>query len=141
MNQFVEVEDYKVVIGDLAFKVVTQTDVQNRLNAEQEAIEEISGYLRPKYDCNAIFSTVGQERNRQILMYVCDIALYHMAASASGRMGVEVRKERYDRAIKWLESVQNGKVVPDLPLVSLNDGEDGGMPLLCGSETKINNVW
>lgn len=141
MYQFVEAEDYKVVIGDLAFKVITQTDPQNRANAESEAIEEMSGYLRPKYDCQAIFSATGSARNPQILMYVCDIALYHMAASTSGRMGAEVRKERYDRAIKWLESVQNGKVVPDLPLVSMNDGEDGGMPLLCGSETKINNVW
>ena len=141
MNAFVEVEDYKVVIGDLALKVVTQTDVQNRLNAEEEAIEEISGYLRPKYDCSAIFSAVGKERNRQILMYLCDIALYHMAASASGRMGAEVRKERYDRAIKWLESVQNGKIVPDLPLATGTDGSDSGMPLLCGSETKIDNVW
>lgn len=141
MYQFVDAEDYKVVIGDLALKVITQTDPQNRANAESEAIEEMSGYLRPKYDCKAIFSATGWARNPQILMYVCDIALYHMAASASGRMGAEVRKERYDRAIKWLESVQNGKVVPDLPLVSVNDGEDGGMPLLCGSETKINNVW
>lgn len=141
MDAFVDVEDYKVVIGDLALKVVTQTDVQNRLNAEEEAIEEISGYLRPKYDCNAIFSAVGKERNRQILMYVCDIALYHMAASASGRMGAEVRKERYDRTIKWLESVQNGKIVPDLPLATGTTDTDCGMPLLCGSETKIDNVW
>ncbi len=141
MYQFVEAEDYKVVIGDLALKVTTQTDPQNRANAEREAIEEISGYLRHKYDCNAIFSASGTARNPQILMYVCDIALYHMAASASGRMGAEVRKERYDRAIKWLESVQNGKIVPDLPLVSSDDGDGEGMPLLCGSETKINNVW
>ena len=53
---FITEEDYKVVIGDAALKVISQTDEVNRNNAEAEAQEEISGYLRPRYDCNAIFS-------------------------------------------------------------------------------------
>ena len=44
---FITEEDYKVVIGDAALKVITQTDEANRANAEAEAIEEMSGYLRP----------------------------------------------------------------------------------------------
>ena len=75
---FITEEDYKVVIGDAALKVITQTDEANRTNAEAEAIEEMSGYLRPKYDCAAAFATEGEQRNRQLVMYACDIALYHM---------------------------------------------------------------
>ena len=45
---FVTDEDYKVVIGDQALKVVSQVSQENRANAETEAVEEISGYLRPK---------------------------------------------------------------------------------------------
>ena len=50
---FITEDDYKVVIGDTAMKVVSQASAENRANAEREAQEEISGYLRPKYDCNA----------------------------------------------------------------------------------------
>lgn len=97
---FIQEIDYKVVIGESAFKVVSQADQENRVNAELEAVEEISGYLRPKYDCRAIFETEGSDRNRQVLMYACDIALYHMTASLPNRMGMDIRKERYERAIE-----------------------------------------
>ena len=60
----------------------------------------------PKYDCAALFAAEGDERNRLVVMYCCDIALYHMAASLPQKMGMEIRKERYERAVKWLEGVQ-----------------------------------
>ena len=47
---FITDEDYKVVIGEGALRIVTQVSAENRANAETEAIEEIAGYLRPKYD-------------------------------------------------------------------------------------------
>jgi len=70
---FIEETDYQVVIGETAFKVVAQASPEIRANAGMEAIEEISGYLRPKFDCARIFSARGAERNRQLLMYACDI--------------------------------------------------------------------
>ena len=109
---FITDEDYKVVIGEQALKVVSQVSQENRANAETEAQEEIASYLRPKYDTDAVFSAEGQQRNKLIVMYTCDIALYHMAASTPSKMGMEIRKERYERAIKWLEGVQAGKIVP-----------------------------
>ncbi|MBO6248657.1 MAG: hypothetical protein J6N54_07600, partial [Bacteroidales bacterium] len=78
---FIQENDYNVVIGETAFRVVSQADPGTRVIAELEAEEEISGYLRPKYDCKAIFEAEGSDRNRLILMYACDIALYHMASS------------------------------------------------------------
>ena len=75
---FITEEDYRVVIGETALKVVSQTSEENRNNAEAEAQEEIAGYLRPKFDCRAIFAAEGTQRNRQIVMYACDIALYHI---------------------------------------------------------------
>ena len=115
--------------------------VPNRANAETEAVEEISGYLRPKYDTSAIFSAVGTERNRLVVMYTCDIALYHMAASAPQKMGMEIRKERYERAIKWLEGVQAGKIVPDLPLAIDEDGNPVGFPMVYGCQKKLRHNW
>lgn len=138
---FITDEDYKVVIGDQALKVVSQVSEANRINAETEAIEEISSYLRPKYDTDSIFQAEDDDRNRLIVMYTCDIALYHMAASMPQKMGIEIRKERYERAVKWLEGVQSGKIVPDLPLATGDDGEPVAMPFIYGSQTKLRHNW
>lgn len=144
---FITDQDYKVVIGDQALKVISQVSQQNRNNAETEAIEEISGYLRPKYDVEAIFS-VGdgsaaamEGRNRLIVMYTCDIAIYHMAASLPQKMGIEIRRERYERAVKWLEGVQAGKIVPDLPLAIDEDGNPVGFPMVYGCQKKLRHNW
>lgn len=138
---FLTEEDYKVVIGDTALKVVSQVSEDNKINAEKEAQEEVSGYLRPKYDCQAIFSATGEQRNRLIVMYTCDIALYHLVASMPQKMGTEIRKERYERAIKWLEGVQAGKIVPELPLVTDEDGTPLNGSFIHGSQSKLHHNW
>lgn len=138
---FITDEDYKVVIGDQALKVVSQVSQENRANAETEAMEEITGYLRPKYNTKAVFSAAGTDRNRLVVMYTCDIALYHMAASTPQKMGMEIRKERYERAVKWLEGVQAGKIVPDLPLAMDEYGEPIGMPMVYGCQKKLKHNW
>ena len=138
---FIQEIDYKVVIGETALKVVTQADQETRGNAELEAVEEISGYLRPKYDCTAIFEAEGANRNRQILMYACDIALYHMAASLPNKMGMDIRKERYERAIEWLKQVQAGIVIPDLPEATTDSGESAAPSIRYGSKPCVDNSY
>lgn len=141
VNMFITEEDYKVVIGDTALKVISQTSEENRANAETEAREEISGYLCPKYDCTAVFAAEGSKRNRLIVMYTCDIALYHMSASQPQKMGSEVREERYKRAIQWLEGVQAGKIIPDLPLTVDEDGNNTGTSFLYASQQQLRHNW
>lgn len=139
---FVKTEDYKVVIGEPALAVLTRIDPATLSNAEAEAREEISSYLRPKYDCSAIFAAEGAARNPLIVMYTVDIALYHLSASTQQRMGAEVRKERYERATKWLEGVARGMILPDLPLAG-GSGTDGSSPssFSYGCQKKQTNNW
>lgn len=134
-------EDYRVVIGENALKVVSQASQQIRDNAELEAYEEIAGYLRPKYDTQAAFA--GEKQNRLVVMYAADIALYHMTAAMPQKMGSEIRKERYERAIKWLEGVQSGKIIPDLPLATDSDGDGtpSGDLLIFGSQQQLHHNW
>lgn len=136
---FVTEEDYKVVIGEAGLKLYSQTDPENRERAEAEAIEEIAGYLRHKYDCNAIFTSTADRRNKLLVMYTCDIALYHMSASASARMGAEIRKERYERAITWLQDLHAGKITADLPLLAGDDGKPLGVSW--GSHKKLDFIF
>lgn len=138
---FITNEDYKVVIGENALKTISQVSENTRRQAEDEAIEEIASYLRPKYDTVTIFTATGNERNSYIVMIACDIALYHLSASLPQKMGSEVRKERYERAIKWLEGVQAGKIVPDLPLATDNETGDTLDGFSFHSEPKLTNNW
>ena len=137
---FIDNEDYRVVIGEAALKVISQSSPENIANAEAEAMEEIAGYLRPVYDTDAVFSASADDRNRLIVMYTADIVLYHLTASQPQKMGSEVRKERYDRAIKWLEGVQAGKIIPDLPLKVSEDGSSG-FGTSFHSSPKLRHDW
>lgn len=139
---FVTDEDYRVVIGEAALKVVSQTSADIRANAEREAMEEIAGYLRPVYDTEATFKAEGDNRNRLIVMYACDIALYHMTAAMPQKMGSEIRKERYERAIKWLEGVQAGKIIPALPVATdVATGEPSGTGVVWHSQKPLRHNW
>lgn len=137
---FINDEDYKVVIGDEALRILSQASAVNRRNAEMRAIEEMSGYMRPVYDCVVTFAAEGDARNPYIVMLAVDIALYHLVASTPGRNGIEIRKERYDRAIEWLKSVQAGEITPDLPLVDTADGS-GSFSAIISSAPKLNHTW
>lgn len=138
---FITEDDYRVVIGENALKVVSQASQDTRDKAEQEACEEIAGYLRPKYDTEAVFTARGDARNRLLVMVAADIALYHMAASQPQKLGSEIRKERYERAIKWLEGVQAGKIIPDLPTSVDEEGTPTGGFLIYGSQKQLRHNW
>lgn len=141
---FINDNDYRVVIGETALKVISQVSEEVRAVAEAQAQAEIAGYLNPKYDTEKIFSS-NDVRQPLIVMYTCDIALYHMSASLPGKMGTEIRKERYERAIKWLEGVATGKIVPTgLPLATVTTADGKTVANLgsrYSSDKKQNNTW
>ena len=76
---FINDNDYHVVIGENSLKVISQVSADIRSAAELQAQAEIAGYLNPKYDTTAIFNPENT-RHPLIVMYTCDIALYHMSA-------------------------------------------------------------
>ena len=139
---FLDDDDYKVMVGEKSLDIIQQSDPGNREKAEKMAIEEVSGYLRSRYNANAVFSATGDERNDLIIMYTCDVALYHMVSWLPNRMGYEIREIRYKRAIEWLESVQTGKVMPNLPTpIGENGEEDAYNPIRFGSLPPNTYTW
>lgn len=138
---FLTENDYIVASAD-ALTIFQQSTPEKREKAEKMAIEEIAGYLRSRYDIGLIFSAVGDNRNDVIVMHACDITLYHLTSWLPGKMGREIRKERYERAIKWLEEVQAGKVTPNLPTCTGEDGEeDINNPVKWGSGKSNTYIW
>ncbi|MDR1120049.1 MAG: DUF1320 domain-containing protein [Dysgonamonadaceae bacterium] len=139
---FLTIEDYNAVVDSKTLDVINQSEPENLRRAEGYAIEEIGGYLRAAessktgirpYDVDAAFAQVGDDRSRQLVMYTCDVVLYHLIAWLPQRIGFEIREIRYKRAIEWLESVQAGKVILDIPLIPEDNPEDAANNIKWGS--------
>lgn len=139
---FLTDQDYEVVIGKPAMEVISRCSETIRTNAELEALEEIAGFLRPDFDTDTIFAGEHSARNPKLVMIAVDMALYHMASSLPQKMGMEIRKERYDAAVKWLEGVRAGKIVPNLPsAVSDGDSSSASFGTVYSCEPKLRHNW
>ena len=138
---YIELEDYNN-IGKDALDVVQQSNEQNRLLAEQYAMDFAAGYLRGRYDLTKAFALTGDERNMALVGCLTDISLYRMCLNLPARMGLEKRKQQFDEAVKWLQSVQNSSIMLDLPLVTGPNGEaDYHNPIRTGEGIKNEYFW
>lgn len=138
---FLTKDDFKAVCDPATLEVIDQADDQNRERAIGYAMEEVASYLRSRYDVNKAFSKEGSERNQQLVMIVCDVALYHLVAWLPKRIGFEIRETRYNNAISWLKDVQSGKATPDLLVLTNDAGEDIGNPVRYGGWEKSNYMY
>lgn len=128
--------DFNAVCDSATLDVINQSNVANLDRAEQYAIEEVSSYLRGRYDIETAFAQRGDSRNSLLVMITCDITLYHLVAWLPKRMGFEIRETRYNGAIEWLRGVQNGKSTPSLPTLTDTQGNDIGNPVRYGGWEK-----
>lgn len=128
---FLNKEDFNVVCDDTTLSVIHQQSDANLDKAEAYAIEEVSSYLRSRYDIDKALSETN--RNAQLVMILCDIALYHLISWLPKRIGFEIREIRYKSAIAWLKDVAKGNASPNIPTKTNEQGEDIGTPVNFGS--------
>ncbi len=131
---FLSTDDFKAVCDPQTLNVINQADPDNLDRAERYAIEEVSSYLRTRYDVNAAFNPSPEtNRNGYLVMIVADVALYHLVAWLPKRIGFEIRETRYKQAIAWLKDVQSGKATPDLPTpTDPTTGQESSQPVRFG---------
>lgn len=120
---FLTLEDYSSVCDEYELQQITQND-ETRLTAETAALEQISSYLRHRYDMDRVFSAVGAERNAMLVQVAVNISLWLMIHRLPQSMGHERRECLYNDSVKWLRDIQAGKATPDLPLYQSPDGDD-----------------
>lgn len=90
----------------------------------------------------AAFSEAGENRNYDLVGLVADLALYFMVLSLPQKMGYEIRKEQFEKAVAYLEKVQAGKAVMNLPeLRPAGDDSSPGSGVRYGSEEKNRYIW
>ena len=139
--EFLSKTDFEAVCDKPTLEVINQANDDNMSRAERYAIEEVSSYLRSRYDIAQAYSRTGDERNQQLVMITCDIALYHLVAWLPKRIGFEIREVRYNQAINWLRDVQKGNATPDIPVKTTEQGEDIGTPVVFGGLDKATYMW
>jgi phage gp36-like protein len=136
---FLQDTDFATLIQpDIKAAIATDPAIWN--TAMLQAEEELTSYLRTRYDVAAAMAAVGAARNRHLVMLGVDIALYHIHSRVAGRLIPELRTLRYEQAIEWLTAVSKGTIVPDLPVLQTSAGVD--MPQSrFGSNKKLNHEY
>lgn len=81
--------------------------------------------------------TAGDNRSQQMIMYMIDIALYHLHKSISPQNIPVLRLESYKMAIKWLNSIAMGEITAK----TLQLQPRSGMVIRSGGNTKNPNSW
>lgn len=119
MSQFVNIEDYDASVHREILDALVRDDQLLVEICEDRAIAEMRCYLSKRYDCDAIFSASGEDRNQLILMMVIDIAVYHIFCIHNPQKLSQIRKDRYERAVEWMRAVADEEIsiegVPMLP--------------------------
>lgn len=118
MSKFIEPSDYDASIHAEILDAVTRSDSSIVEICEDRAIAEMKSYLQSRYDCDALFSATGDDRNQLVLMMAIDISLYHIFCAHNPQKLSQMRVDRYNRAIEWLKKVSESKLsIADAPLL------------------------
>lgn len=126
MSAFLTPDDYGLQIRQELRDLVTDGSTTLLEDAGLVAQVEMESYLRGRYDVAAVFSATGAERNRQVVMYLVDMALYHLHSRQNPRNVPQIRQDRYDHAISWLKMARKGELSVGLP--ELPDTNADGTP-------------
>lgn len=138
---FLTVEELYTHLHEEVIDEITGNDDTKAESAIKAALEEALGYLSA-YDTATIFAATGDARNPILLLYTKDIAVWHFINLANPNVEMQLRLDRYEKAVKWLEKVQAGKTNPSLPLPAApEDGSPLENFMKWGSNPKRNNYF
>ena len=146
MSYFLKQTDYNAQIRSQILGIITN-DTEDTLHlAELAAQEEIESHLRVRFDVAKIFDVDQQDadRSKLIVLYMVDIALYHLHSNITPDNVPEIRYLRYQRAMEWLKKVADGKLTPSLPEYENQDnpfGEGGSQFFYGGSNEKVSERY
>lgn len=132
--------DYKTIIDDDLRNLIIDNDNDIQAAAELAAIAEMQSYLNNRFDVPNIFNKIGTDRNAILVVYLCDMVVYHIHARINPRNIPTLRQARYEQALRFLEWAANGKITPGLPLKTDTEGNETPT-IKYGSNKKFNQNY
>jgi phage gp36-like protein len=133
---FLSQEELKTHLYAENINVISRDDETILQAAIDAACQEAKSYLAA-YNTTEIFAAVGSDRNALLLIFIKDIAVWHFINLCNAGTELQLRQDRYERAIDWLKAVQRGDVSPDLPKI-IEDGKEKNGIITFGSNPKKN---
>lgn len=110
-NHFINKSDYDATIHKEILDALIREDDAVLDIVEEQTVSEMKSFISGRYDAEAIFAARGSARHPMVLMMARDIAIYHIFSIHNPQKMTQIRKDRYERATKWLEMVASGKVL------------------------------
>ena len=104
--------DFDSIISSEHLVEIAGADDVLLTQTEARAKEEMNSYLSVRHDLADAFKTT--DRNALVVMYMCDIVLYHLHSRISPDNIPELRNNRYMGARDWLEKVADGFINPSI---------------------------
>jgi len=132
---FINLAELKTHLHAENVEAITRNDPSIVATAIDAAIGEVKGYLNA-YDVYTIFAATGSSRNALLLLFTKDVAIWHLLVLCNAGVEMQLRQDRYERAITWLKSVQKGDIIPDLPAAEDEDGNTLADSIIYGSNEK-----
>lgn len=132
MNNFIELTDYDATMHRDILDALLREDPENNAVievCENRAIATVRSLIGKRYDCDAIFSAAGEERNALVLKVCLDISVYEIFCQHNPYKISQTRKDRYDDAMQWLREVRD------------YDASIEGAPMLPDDEQAQNSRW
>ena len=135
---YVTTSEITTHLGVEQIEAISDGDETMLTAAIDAATQEAKGYLKA-YDIAAELAKTGAERNALLVIFVKDIAVWHFVNICHVNTSLDLRQDRYERAIAWLKAVQKGDVLPDLNTIENTEGEANNLPYKFSSNTKRSN--
>lgn len=136
---YLTVDELNTHMHDEIVETITRGDNTIAQAAIDAAMAEARGYLT-RFDTAKIFLASGSKRNQLLLIFIKDIAVWHLCNLCNAGNDIQLRQDRYERAIDWLKAVQRGDVSPDLsarePKAGKNDKNNPVGAIAYGSNPK-----
>jgi len=134
---YIATDELTTHLGVEQIEAISDGDSTMLQAAIDAAVAEAKSYLKA-YDIEAELAKAGTSRNALLIIFIKDIAVWHFVNICHVNTSMELRQDRYERAVSWLRAVQKCEVKPDLP--ELPAGEQAAI-ISFSSNKKRNNHY
>lgn len=154
---FILKEDLGTALYSYQIEEITEGNDDIVLQAIASAETEVKSYLtannkrewrdgRLRYDVKKIFGQRGAERNALLVSHTATIAKWYIVDLCNADIIYQHAKERYDRAIEYLQKINKGEVsLGNIPTLQDTNQENPqkenihNKPFSFGSRNKFNH--
>jgi len=118
--KFILIEEIRIRKFQSLLNDISEEDDSILTELELMAIDEITSYLRPRYDTDYIFSRTGLDRSSILRRITTDYLMCFLWERTNSNEIPDSMVERCEKNTAWLKDVAKGLISPDLPLKDAN---------------------